>query len=91
MQHLKFDIGHQAAGSRVRVDLEGTEANVRLLDSSNYSRYAADQSHRYADGGHYKSSPILLRVPSNDYWYVAIDYGGYQGHGRASVQVLSAA
>ena len=54
MHHYKWDLGHQAAGTSVRVDLDGTEANVRLLDSSNYSRYAADQSHRYADGGHYK-------------------------------------
>ncbi len=89
MNHLKFDLGNLSAGTAIRVDLEGTEANVRLLDSSNYRLYAAGGGHRYADGGHYKSSPAVLRVPSSGHWYVAVDYGGYAGQGRASVHVLT--
>ena len=88
MHHYKWDLGHQSTGTVVRVDLEGTEANVKLMDSSNYRQYGADKQHRFY-GGHYRSSPIMLQVPSAGYWFVTVDYGGYQGHGRASVQVLT--
>jgi hypothetical protein len=88
MIHTKFDLGHQPAGTVVRVTLEGTEANVRLLDRSNYREYAADRRHHYI-GGHYRSSPVTLQVPSSGHYCVAVDFGGYQGRGKASVQVLT--
>jgi hypothetical protein len=87
MIHNYWDLGHQPEGAVVRVDLEGDAANVKLLDSSNYRSYAADRQHRYF-GGHYDRSPVMLPVPSGGHWYVAIDYGGGAGRGRASVQVL---
>ncbi|RZT17943.1 uncharacterized protein DUF1883 [Mycobacterium sp. BK558] len=90
MQHLKFDVGYQSAGAVVRVTLEGTEANVRLVDSFNYREYAAGRRHQCV-GGHYKSSPAVLTVPHAAHWYVAVDYGAYAGRGRAAVQVIPAA
>jgi hypothetical protein len=39
-------------------------------------------------GGYYDRSPVVLQVPNQDRWYVAVDYGGYAGRGHASVQVL---
>lgn len=87
MLHNYWDLGNVAEGTQVRVDIQGDECNVRLLDSSNYRAYKADQRHRYF-GGHYKRSPVFLTVPNGDHWYVAIDYGGGPGRGRASVQVL---
>lgn len=85
-----FDLGHLSAGATVRVNLEGDAPNVRLVDSSNYRLFSAGREHRYY-GGHAKSSPVLLQIPHTGYWYVVLDYGGYAGRGRASVQVISAA
>lgn len=88
MNHLKFDLGYQDRGTVVRVTLEGSAANVRLLDSSNYRSYQRGEQHR-CWGGHYKRSPAVLTVPNYGHWFIAVDYGGYAGRGRAAVQVLS--
>jgi hypothetical protein len=88
MQFNSWDLGQLAAGAVVEVKLTGTEANVKLLDASNFSAYKAGGRHRYY-GGHYNRSPIRLQVPSGGHWFVTIDYGGFSGSGRASVQVLS--
>ncbi|WP_029116871.1 DUF1883 domain-containing protein [Mycobacterium sp. URHB0044] len=89
MNYNYWDLGQQPEGAVVRVELEGNAANVRLLDSSNYRSFSAGREHRFI-GGHYKSSPVTLQVPNGGHWYVVVDYGGYQGRGRAAVQVLAA-
>lgn len=90
MQFNYWDLGTLSAGSVVQVDLTGTEANVRLMDWSNYSAYKANRNHRYY-GGHYRQSPIRLQVPTSGHWVVTVDYGGFAGRGTASVRVLAAA
>ncbi|WP_197503226.1 DUF1883 domain-containing protein [Mycobacterium sp. 1245111.1] len=88
MEYLKFDLGYLDRGSIVRVTLEGNAANVRLLDRTNLGYYQRGASHR-CWGGHYERSPAVLQVPDYGHWYIVVDYGGYAGRGRASVQVLS--
>ncbi len=44
--HYK-DLGHVSAGTVIRVDLEGNQANVKLMDSSNYRQYVAGEQHRF--------------------------------------------
>lgn len=82
-----WDLKQQPAGAVVQVNLQGSAANVRLVDSSNFSAYKAGRRHTYY-GGHATSSPVRLQVPRSGHWYVVIDYGGFAGSGRASVQVL---
>ena len=53
-------------------------ANVRLLDSSNYSNYKNGRRHRYY-GGYVKKSPYRIIVPNSGHWYITIDLGGYSG------------
>lgn len=88
MQFNFWDLGQLRGGAVVEVNLIGTEANVKLLDAPNFSAYKVGSQHRYY-GGHFTRSPIHLQVPSAGHWFVAIDYGGYAGNGRASVRVLS--
>jgi len=87
MQYTSFDLGRQERGAVVEVSLTGSAANVRLLDSSNFSSYKAGRNHRY-HGGHVTRSPVQLQIPNSGRWYVAIDYGGHAGRGRATVRVL---
>lgn len=82
-----YDLGVLGGGEIVVVTLEGTAANVRLMDSSNFSSYRAGRQHR-AFGGHATRSPMRLQVPSAGHWHVAIDLGGYRGSVRSSLQVL---
>lgn len=69
------------------VTLKGDAANVRLMDSSNFSSYRAGRRHRFY-GGHATRSPARLQVPHTSHWHVAVDFGGLGGQVRSGVQVL---
>lgn len=81
--HSEFDL---SANDIVEVTLD-KQANVRLLDSMNFSRYKNGAQHRY-HGGLAKRSPIRITAPCAGHWHVVIDLGGYAGTVRASTCVL---
>ncbi|MDR6689978.1 hypothetical protein J2X55_000877 [Microbacterium sp. 1154] len=86
MQHVKYDLGQIKRGSTVVVTLD-KQANVQLMDRSNYSSYASGRQYRYF-GGLMKTSPARIPVPSDGHWYVAIDLGGGAGRIRSGVNVV---
>lgn len=86
MNYSYYDLGHLDKGQIVEVQLTAA-ANVRLMDSSNYSSYKNGRRHRYY-GGYVKRSPYKIVVPNAAHWYVTIDLGGYAGSVRHSVRVL---
>jgi hypothetical protein len=86
MQFIHNDLGNLSGGEVVEVSLS-SQANVRLMDSSNFASYRNGGQHRYF-GGHAARSPMRLQVPNAGHWHVAIDLGGYGGNVRAGVRVL---
>jgi hypothetical protein len=87
MEHVKYDLGQIRKGSTVMVQL-GNQANVLLMDASNYRTYASGRSGQFRYyGGLQKRSPARLAVPSDGHWYVAIDLGGHSGKIRSGVAV----
>lgn len=89
MNFSYYDLGHRNKGEVVEVQLS-VAANVRLMDSSNYSNYKNGRRHHYY-GGYVKQSPYRIAIPSSGHWYVTIDLGGYSGTVKHSVQVLPGA
>jgi hypothetical protein len=89
LQFIHNDLGQRKRGEIVEVKLT-SGANVRLMDSSNFSNYKNGRQHRY-HGGLAKVSPLRLAIPSSGHWHVAIDMQGLQGSTRASVTVLPGA
>jgi hypothetical protein len=87
MQYQYYDLGSLKGGEIVEVSLSGNAANVRLMDSSNYSNFRSGRRHSFY-GGHVTRSPVRLPVPRASHWYVIVDLGGYSGTVRSSVQVL---
>jgi hypothetical protein len=87
MQYQYYDLGSLKGGEIVEVRLFGNAANVRLMDSSNYSNFKTGRRHRFY-GGHVTRSPYMVSVPHASHWYVVVDLGGYSGRVRSSVQVL---
>jgi len=85
MNYLNYDL-QLSPGDVVMVELD-KQANVRLLDESNYQQYKAGQAHRYY-GGLAKTNPVRLPAPHAGLWHLVIDLGGYPGTVRASVNVL---
>lgn len=90
MSFTHYDLGQLSSGQIVEVTLSGSAANVRLMDSSNFSNYKSGRQHRYF-GGLVKQSPYRIPVPHSGRWHVTVDMTGLRGTTRSSVQVLPGA
>ena len=90
MKFQYYDLKHLDGGEIVEVILSGSAANVRLMDSSNYSNFKNGRRHTYY-GGNAKRSPVKIPVPRAGHWYIVIDLGGYTGTVRSLVNVLPGA
>lgn len=86
MQFIHHDLGHRQSGEIVEVTLSN-RANVRLMDSGNFSSYRSGRQHRFF-GGQATRSPTQLQIPHSGHWHVAIDFGGYGGRIRSGIRVL---
>ncbi|MEO0485118.1 MAG: DUF1883 domain-containing protein [Pseudomonadota bacterium] len=86
MNFSYYDLGNCRSGEIVEVSLD-KQANVRLMDSSNYSSFKSGRRHRYY-GGLAKRSPASLTVPRAGHWYITIDLGGHRGSVRHSIRRL---
>jgi Domain of unknown function (DUF1883) len=87
MNFLHNDLGSLSGNEVVEVTLDAA-ANVKLMDSGNFSSYRNGGQHRFY-GGQAKRSPLRLPVPHAGHWHLAIDLGGYAGTIRAGVRVLT--
>ncbi len=81
--HREFDVGPEEV---VEVTLDG-QANVMLLDETNYDHYRNSTPYRY-HGGLATVSPMRLFPPHPGRWHVVVDLGGFTGKVRAGVRVL---
>ena len=90
MSFVQYDLGTRSAGETVEITLSGNAANVRLMDSLNFSSYKSGRQHRYF-GGLAKRSPVHLQIPHSGRWYVAVDMQGLRGTVRSSARVLPSA
>lgn len=88
MEFLHTDLGQRKKGEVVEVTLSAA-ANVRLMDSSNFSNYKSGRQHRYY-GGLVRHSPFLIAIPSSGRWYVAVDMEGLKGQVKASIRMAPA-
>ena len=84
--HYEFDL---SANDFVEVTLD-KQANVRLLDETNFQLYQSGKKHRYF-GGLAKSSPTKIAAPRAGHWHLVVDLGGYAGTVRAAARVLQGA
>jgi hypothetical protein len=90
MNFTHYDLGYIEGGSIVEVTLQGSAANVRLMDSSNFNSYKSGRQHR-CHGGLAKSSPVRIPVPSRGTWYVTVDMQGLRGTVRSAVRTIPSA
>ena len=89
MKYTVYDLHQCNRGEQIQVTLQGSAANVRLMDSSNYNNYKNGRKHRYY-GGLIKMSPIVLTIPNSGHWYITIDLAGLIGTVRSSIRKLPA-
>jgi hypothetical protein len=89
MGYLKFPLNYQSAGVTVEVTISGVESDVLLMDSSNLSSFERGGRVNYY-GGHYKSSPVRLTVPTSGTWTVVV-VPSPGGTVHAAVRTIAAA
>jgi hypothetical protein len=87
MQYQYYDLKTVEKGKIIEVTL-GYAANVRIMDSINYSNFKASRKYRFI-GGHVTRSPYKIVIPHTSHWYVIVDLGGYSGKVSSSVSILS--
>ena len=87
MNFIKFPLGQQDAGRIVEVTLAGVESDVFLVDPQNFSAMQSGRQFSY-HGGHYKQSPVRLRIPHPGDW-IAVVVPGPGGKVNASARVLA--
>ena len=87
MNFTQYDLGNRRSGEIVEVKLSGSTANIRLMDSSNFSSYKGGRQHRY-QGGLAKQSPVHLQIPHSGHWHITVDMQGLRGTVQSSVRVL---
>ncbi len=87
MQFNHHDLGQRSTGEIVEITLSGNAANVRLMDSANFSSYRNGRKHRY-QGGLAQRSPVRLPIPRSGHWHVAVDMQGLRGNVRSSARIL---
>lgn len=84
---MRYDLGNVKAGSTVVVTLD-KQANVRLMDSGQFSNFKAGRRHKFYGGGA-KRSPVRITAPRTGHWVVVVDTGGLPGRVRVGVDVLA--
>jgi hypothetical protein len=87
MNFTHYDLGFMRGGEIIEVTLQGSAANVRLMDSSNFNSYKSGRSHRY-QGGLVKRSPFRVQVPRSGTWHITVDMAGLKGSTRSSIRQL---
>lgn len=85
MRHLHYEV-NAGPGDIIQVTLN-KQANVKVMDGTNYQKYRRGQRHTYY-GGLAKVSPANVSPPRQGHWHVTIDLGGHAGSVRAAVRVL---
>lgn len=90
MNFTKYDLGNKQRGDVVEITLQGSGANVRLMNSSNFQSYRNGRRHSYI-GGLAKKSPVRLQIPSSGHWYVTVDMQGLRGTTQSSIRMMPSA
>ena len=90
MSFTKYDLGYLSQGDVVEVTLQGSAANVRLMDGTNLSNYRNERRHQYY-GGLMQRSPARIQVPRSGTWHVTVDMQGLKGSVRSGVRVIPGA
>lgn len=80
--HYELNLGNKDV---VIVQLD-KQANVRLLDDTNYLKYSNGSEYQFY-GGRAVKSPVHLNAPHSGFWHLVIDLGGYAGTINASVNI----
>jgi hypothetical protein len=79
------DVGNRSAGDVVEVTVQGSSANIKLIDEANYGKYRSEMELDF-QGDQAGKLPVYLIVPQPGHWYVTVDLGRYLGNVRSGIR-----
>ena len=85
-----YDLGELETGCVIEVTLEGSAANVQLLEHGSYENFLAGKKEYRYIGGLVKKSPVRLRVPKDGRWHITVDLRGLAGTVKSSIRLFPA-
>ncbi len=80
--------GYYSAGDIIVLQCN-TQCNFMIMSDSNFSSYRERRDFNHY-GGHFKSFPAKIKVPSSGSWNVVIDLGGGAANIRYGLSVIKA-
>ena len=90
MKFTHYNLGYCKGGEIIEITLQGSAANVRLMNTSDFNSYRSGRNHRYY-GGLVKRSPYRVQVPRAGNWHITVDMAGLRGTVRSSIRQLASA
>jgi len=87
MEYLHYTVKTQK-NSIIEVTLD-KQANVKLMDNSNYQRYRMKKTYDFI-GGLVKVSPMIIKSPYPGQWHIIVDLEGMSGAVKAQVKIREA-
>lgn len=90
MKFTHYKLDNLKGGEIIEVTLQGSAANVRLMDTSNFNSYRNGRSHSYI-GGLVNRSPWRVKVPHSGNWHITVDMAGLRGSTRSSIRQIPGA
>jgi hypothetical protein len=88
VKFIDHALGYQHGGTVVVVELQGSAADVHLVDPDNLQAYRKGRDFRHYGGGLVCRSPARLTIPHDGRWHVTVDLGGRGGRVESSLTVL---
>jgi hypothetical protein len=86
MNFLHSEYQNLGPENLIEVTLDA-QANVTLLDDSNFYRYRSGQNFEYR-GGLAKRSPVFMSPPYRGHWHLVVDLGGYAGNVNVGTRLV---
>lgn len=86
MKFLHSEYANLGPENVIEVTLD-KQANVQLLDDSNFSRYRNGDRFEYR-GGSVKRSPFHISPPFRGRWHLVVDTGGCPGSVNIGTRVI---
>ena len=86
MKFMHYEWSHIGPSDIIEITLD-KQANVYLLDETNYHKYKNNKPYT-AVGGTQVKTPAHISPPSIGHWHLCVDLAGYVGSVNVGVKLL---
>ena len=86
MKYMHYEWNNIGPEDVIEITLD-KQANIRLLDDTNFHRYHRGDSYDFRGGTQVKS-PAHISPPTRGHWHIVVDLQGFVGSVNVGIRVL---